>query len=38
MQRQINELNGEVARLKWALDALRKETRQAIVGLKRRKT
>jgi hypothetical protein len=38
MQRQINELNAEVARLKWALVALRKETREAIAGLKKRKT
>lgn len=38
MQRQINELNAEVARLKWAFDALRRETRRAIAGLKRRKT
>jgi hypothetical protein len=38
MQRQLNELNVETAWLKWALAALRQETRQAIAGLKRRKT
>jgi hypothetical protein len=38
MQRQINELNVEIAQLKWSLAALRQETRHAIAGLKRRKT